>query len=303
MKAVTLYQRTRRWRALAAVVLLLTAFAAWNWQGITIWYTMVPIRGVDELPTFDARKAQGLSAERRAELERELFSELRMWNGGSRRYGPPNGRAERQQRWVEMAQEGSELAYLTFKVLPPDSFARDPRPTLKRLEEMAQQGNAAAMCLYGGIVFQLPFGVVDWKPQQERARYWTEKGAALGHPQCLIALGGWTMAGDMRPKDMKRGMNMVFEAIRKGYDHGASALWLPARELNFVDAASRKLEYCWAYNDAKYASYSADLAYRNNVNKASPEHRLNLQRELNELRQWHPSIEDCIQLTQQLFGE
>ena len=148
MKAATLYQRTRRWWALAAVVLLLTAaLVAWNWQGICIWYNMVPIRGVDEFPTFDPQKAQGLSAERRAELERELFSELWMWNGGSRRYGPPNGRAERQQRWIEMAQEGSELAYLTLKVLPPDSFARDPRPTLKRLEEMAQHGNSAAMCL------------------------------------------------------------------------------------------------------------------------------------------------------------
>jgi len=304
MKAVTLYQRTRRWWALAAVVLLLTAFAAWNWQGITIWYTMVPIRGVDEFPTFDARKAQGLSAERRAELERELFSELWMWNGGSRRYGPPNGRAERQQRWVEMAQEGSELAYLTLKVLPPDSFARDPRPILKRLEEMAQQGNAAAMCLYGGIVFQLPYGMVDWSPQQKRGRMWVVKGAELGQPDCLIRFGGWRMSGYVPPADNKQGSELIYEALRKGYDYGVGSLRLRASDLKFVDPTSRKLEYCWAYHQAKYTDSDADLSMKVYINTdAPPEQRSALELELNHLRQWHPSIEDCIQLTQQLFGE
>lgn len=190
MRQGMLNPRARRWLVVAGGLLLTAALIAWNWQGICIFVNMVPIRGVDEFPTFDSQKAQRLSAERRAELERELFSELQMWNGSSRRFSGLNARAERQQRWIEMAQEGSELADLTLKVLPPDSFARDPRPTLKRLEEMATQGDAAAMCLYGGIVFQLPYWAADWTPQQKRARYWTEKGAALGHPQCLIALGG-----------------------------------------------------------------------------------------------------------------
>lgn len=298
-------QRARRWLIACGSLLLTAALVAWNWQGICIFVNMVPIgEEPPHLGDFDRSKAQSLSADRRAELERELFSELWMWNGSSRRYGPPNGRAERQQRWIEMAQEGSELTYLTLKVLPPDSFARDPRPTLKRLEEMAKQGDAAAMCLYGGIVFQLPYGVVDWTPQQARARYWTEKGAALGHPQCLIALGGWTMAGDMRPKDMKLGMNMVFEAIRKGYEHGASALWLPARELNFADASSRKLEYCWAYVSARYRYSNPELALEVYVEKYAPDsQRIDIQEELRRLRQWHPSNEDCIQLTQRTFGE
>jgi hypothetical protein len=43
MKAWTPYQRTRGWLGLAAGVLLLTALITWNWQGITLWYTMVPI--------------------------------------------------------------------------------------------------------------------------------------------------------------------------------------------------------------------------------------------------------------------
>ena len=298
-------KRARRWLIAASALLLTAALAAWNWQGITIWYHMEPIwQEPPELVNFDRNKAQSLSLERRAELERELFSELWMWSGSSRRYGPPNGRVQRQERWIEMAQEGSELAYLTLKVLPPEGFARDPRPTLKRLEEMATQGDAAAMCLYGGIVFQLPYWAADWTPQEERARYWTEQGAALGHPECLIALGGWTMAGDMRPKDMKRGMNMVFEAIRKGYDHGASALWLPARELNFVDAPSRKLEYCWAYLSARYRYSNPELALEVHVEKYAPDNkRKDIQEELRQFLQWHPRTEDCIKLTQQTFGE
>eukprot|EP01031_Cornospumella_fuschlensis_P023130 gene23130-28113_t len=240
-------------------LLLTAALVAWNWQGICIFVNMVPIgEEPPHLGDFDRSKAQSLSAERRAELERELFSELWMWNGSSRRYGPPNGRAERQQRWIEMAQEGSELAYLTLKVLPPDSFARDPRPTLKRLEEIAQQGNAAAMCLYGGIVFQLPYGVVDWTPQEERGRLWVLKGAELGHPACLIRLGGWRMSGYIPPKDLKLGLEMTYQALRSGYDHGARSLWVRARELNFVDPPSRKLEYCWAYSLAKYEDSEAD---------------------------------------------
>jgi hypothetical protein len=297
-------KRARRWLIAAGALLLTAALAAWNWQGITIMYTMMPIGQVPpQLAAFDHSKAQSLSPERRAELERELFSELWMWNGSSRRYGPPNGRAERQVRWIEMAQEGSELAYLTLKVLPPEGFARDPRPTLKRLEEMAQKGDAAAMCLYGGIVFQLPYGNVDWTPQQARARYWTEQGAPLGHPECLIALGGWTMAGDMRPKDMKRGMNMVIEAIRKGYDHWVGSLKIHFEERGYDDPKNRHAHYCWAYQGAKYREAPADLTFVVYINKSPPDQRPALERELNELRQWHPSIEDCIQLTQSTLAE
>lgn len=305
MKLKTLPRRARYWLVAAALVLLGVALAAWNWQGIGIWYTMDPIAPAPpHLADFDHRKAQSLSAERRAELERELFSELRMWNGSSRRYGPPNGRAQRQERWIAMAQEGSELAYLTLKVLPPDSFARDPRPTLKRLEEMAQQGDTAAMCLYGGIVFQLPYGKVDWTPQEERGRMWVIRGAELGHPDCLIRLGGWRMSGSVPPADNKQGSEMIYEALRKGYDYGAGTLWLRARELNFVDPPSRKLEYCWAYRLAKYEDSDADSFFKGHIrNDASAKDRPRLEQELDEIRQWHPSNEDCIQLTQQLFGE
>lgn len=300
-------KRLRGWAMAAGVLLLLAVLAAWNWQGIRIWYHMDPVGPAYEIPAFDAQKAQSLSAERRTELERELFSELSgygMWNGESRRYQGAEALEQRRQRWEEMAAEGAELAHLTLTVLPPGSFARDPRPTLKRLDAMAQGGDAAAMCLYGSIAFAMDPGVADWTAQQARGREWVIKGAELGHPDCLIRLGGWTMAGDLRPKDIKRGMNMVFEALRKGYDFGVGSLWLRARELNYVDLPSRKLMYCWSYLDSKYRNHEPDSSLDVYINSKAPlVERARLKQELDQLRQWHPSIEDCIQLTQQIFGE
>lgn len=299
-------QRARRWLIAWGSLLLTAALVAWNWQGICIFVSMVPIgEEPPHLEDFDRSKAQSLSAERRAELERELFSELWMWNGSSRRYGPPNGRAERQQRWIEMAQEGSELAYLTLKVLPPDSFARDPRPTLKRLEEMAKQGDAAAMCLYGGIAFQLPYWAADWTSQHKKARILMEKGAELMHPHCLIALGGRLMDGtDGYPKEPKRGTEMIFEALSQGYLHGAWMLSTYSLAIGLHTPTDRRLNYCWDFQVSKTRHEDADLNLKvNSHTDAPPDQRPTLERELNELRQWHPRIEDCIRLTQQTFGE
>lgn len=112
------------------------------------------------------------------------------------------------------------------------------------------------------------------------------------------------MSGYIPPKDLKLGLEMTYQALRSGYDHGARSLWVRARELNFVDPPSRKLEYCWAYSLAKYEDSEADSFFEGYIrNEAPPQDRLVLEDELNQLRRWHPNIEDCIKLTQKLFGE
>ena len=112
------------------------------------------------------------------------------------------------------------------------------------------------------------------------------------------------MAGDLRPKDIQSGMNMIFEALRKGYDFGVGSLWLRARELNYVDLPSRKLMYCWSYLDSKYRNHEPDSSLDVYINSKAPvDERPALNQELDQLRQWHPCIEDCIQLTQKIFGE
>lgn len=299
-------QQGRRWPWKTVGLSLLLAFVllAWNWQLLTIWWS-TPVWRHSPLPAFDASKAQTLSAQRRAELERELFSELWMWNIQSRRYQEPDSLGKRRQRWLEMSAEGYELAHLTLQVLDPGDPPHNPLPVFKRLEELAQQGDAGAMCLYGGIAFQLPSWAVDWTPQRKRAREWMEKGAQLGHPQCLIALGGRLTAGtEGYPKDVKRGSEMIFDAIRRGYVHGAGALWINFFDRGLGSSQNRRLVYCWGYHAAKVRAADADLILGVNAQTdAPPEQRPALEHELNLLREWHPSVDECIDLSKQVLGD
>src|SRR5690606_30991149 len=135
----------------------------------------------------DAGKAASLSPERRAEWERELFNEVPMWNTQSRRYQEPNGRLEREMRWRAMAEGGYELAHLALRVFEPRSVhMHNPWPALMRIDELARQGDAGAMCLYATIATRLPErGGIDWSPQRAQARFWMMKGVEMSHPECL----------------------------------------------------------------------------------------------------------------------
>lgn len=256
------------------------------------------------MPVFDASKALTLNAQRRAELEQELFSELWMWNTQSRRYLEPGSLEKRRARWLEMSAEGYELAHLTLQVLDPGDPPHNPLSTFKRLDELAKQGDAGAMCLYGGIAFQLPNRAVDWTPQRKRAREWMEKGAQLGHPQCQIALGGRLTAGtDGYPREVKRGSGMVFEAIRKGYLHGAGMLWIDFKHQGLEKIENRKLIYCWRYHDAKSSDLDPGQFLEAYIDKALPEQRPALEGELGYFRNWQPKVEDCIELTQKALED
>lgn len=293
-----------KWLMLGASAALALTLISWNWQSLIVWATLAQPRA-NPLPAFDAAKAQHLTAQRRAELEIELFRELWMWNTESRRYQMPNGLKEREQRWLAMAGEGYELAHLTLQVFEPGvGRTHNPLPALERLDELARQGDAGAMCLYGGIAFQLPIWAVDWTPQWKQSREWVEKGAALRHPQCLIALGGRFISGaDGYPKQANRGSEMLFDAIRKGYIHGAKELWVNFVHQGLDKPINRRLEYCWSYHVAKNRFSEADLALKVHAHTdAPPEQRPALEDELNQFRQWHPSIEECIELTQKSLG-
>lgn len=296
--------RARRWKIAGLSLLVFAALVAWNWQLITIWWS-TPVWRHSPLPVFDASKALTLNAQRRAELEQELFSELWMWNTQSRRYLEPGSLEKRRARWLEMSAEGYELAHLTLQVLDPGDPPHNPLSTFKRLDELAKQGDAGAMCLYGGIAFQLPNRAVDWTPQRKRAREWMEKGAQLGHPQCQIALGGRLTAGtDGYPREVKRGSEMIFDAIRRGYIHGTGALWIYFHDRGLVDVQNRRLVYCWGYHSAKIRSAEADLSLKVNAQTDAPsEQRPALESELDLLRTWHPSVEECIDLSKQALGD
>lgn len=277
----------------------------WNEQNIRAWASFVLWRDTP-LPEFDASKAASVSPEQRAEWERELFLELPMWNTQSRQYQEPNGRMEREMRWRAMADGGYELAHLALRAFEPSSVhMQNPLPVLERLEQLARQGDAGAMCLISAIVRELPErGGIDWSPQRARARAWMQKGAQLLHPACLIDLGGRLQSGfDGFVKDVPSGRAMLFAALRSGYLNAAVPLWFFFKKAGLNDPRNRKLVYCWGYQAAKFRYSDADLSLQVHMSEASPDLRHSLESELIALRKWHPTFEECIDLVNQTEGE
>jgi hypothetical protein len=296
--------RRRKWSAIGLVLLLVIGLAWWNEQNIRIWASFELWRQMP-LPDFDSRKATKLSQERRAEWERELFTEVTMWNDQSRRYHGPSGTLERELRWRAMAKEGFELAYLALMIYEPSSGRMQrPLPALERLDELARQADAGAMCLYTAIATKLPErGGIDWASQEARARFWMQKGVELGHPACLIQLGARLQSGiDGFVQDVPRGRAMLYQALSFGYLGAAGTLrnYFDAQGLD--SARNRQLVYCWGYQAARIRFTDADLFLRVHRNRAPSEQRPLLEYELREFKKWHPVIEECIDLTNQIQG-
>ena len=291
-----------------AVVGLLVALAAaciwWQREVILIWVYYSPI-GRTELPPFDAGKAAELSAERRAQLERELFAEVYLWNTDSRRYNGPEALVQRERRWREMAGEGFELAYLTLTAFEPNkSLKHSPLPALWRLNKLAKQGDAGAMCLIPHIVVKLPtWGNLEWPQHQELARFWMQKGADAGHPECMIWLGARLLSGtDELAQNVHQGMALLTDSLESGYLGAASSLQWHFQKKGFDDVRNRRVSYCWAYQAAKYSFSDADLSMRVYLNKVPRAQQEALTRELEQLREWRPELKECLDLTKRLEG-
>lgn len=292
----------------AAIGLLLAVTAAciwWQREAILIWVYYAPI-GRTDLPPFDTEKAAALSAEQRADLERELFSEVYLWNTDSRLYNGPHALNQREQRWRQMADEGFELAYLTLTAFEPSSVRKhSPLPALRRLNELARQGDAGAMCLIPNIVMKLPaWGNLEWARHREQARFWMQKGADAGHPECMIWLGARLLSGsDGFARNVQKGMQLLNNSLDRGYLGAAATLRWHFQKKGFDDVRNRRLSYCWAYQAAKYSFSDADLSMRVYLNEAPRERQEALTRELKQLREWHPELKECLDLTKRTEGE
>jgi hypothetical protein len=179
------------------------------------------------LPPFDQAKAATLTPQRRAMLESELFREIPSWNWSNPRYPSGEDVARRGSRWMEMAQEGLELAHVTLQVLEPrGGHIHSLRGPFARLEQLAAEGDLGAMCL-------MPYLVAaaarkhDWRPYQPKYKSWLEAGAQRKHPACLNALGGRLLLGtDGFGRDERRGMSMLLESLRMDGTQSTGALVL-----------------------------------------------------------------------------
>lgn len=199
-----------------------------------------------DMPPFDHSKAKTLTPAERAAYEQELFSELQQWNRGSRKYPTLEDIERREQRWQQMADDGFELAHITLSVLKPKGgLVYSLSGPMKRLEELAAQGDAGAMCLMVGLVGK---ATVELNTDSYASvyKYWLERGATIGHPECQKALGGRILRGvDGYVQDTKKGLELIFFARRAGYSHDVGALILHYESKGYADVMNVRRLYCW----------------------------------------------------------
>lgn len=173
------------------LLLLGAGLITWHLQhSIRQWDPSVWIRGVPR-PAFNTSMASAMSEKRRTQLQFELFSDLYVWTKDSQRYPDSYMNRLSEQRWQAMADEGYELAYLALRLYEPAKvYAHDPLPALRRLGELAHQGDVAAICLIARAINYQP-GVVRVEVQRHYMfeHNWLQKGVLLGHPRCVGDVG------------------------------------------------------------------------------------------------------------------
>ena len=132
-----------------------------------------------------------MSEQRRAQLQFELFSDLYVWTKDSQRYPDSHLNRLSEQRWQAMADEGYELAYLALRLYEPaKEYAHDPLPALRRLGELAHQGDVGAICLIArAMSYQPGVAHVEVQRQYMFEHNWLQKGILLGHPRCVGDVG------------------------------------------------------------------------------------------------------------------
>lgn len=284
------------WVLLGFVALLGAALYVWSWYLKQPWH----------LPPFDRAKAAQLSPQQRADYEKELFGELLRWFEPTQRFPTwePNFYLAREQRWLEMANDGFELAHIVLQVVQPSTGHRfNLKPPFRRLVQLAEQGDQGAMCLMPGLVLISSSERSDPKVEAI-ARDWMVKGAELGHPECLLNLGARLLKGsDDQPLDPERGKAMIFEALRMGYVHDVGFMASHFERQGLHKLRNLKANYCWQtlrqttevfvyFNDTPFER--ASFAVQRSV---PAQYQDDVLKELATLVDWQPTIEDCIELS------
>lgn len=269
----------------------------------TLWFGWL-VRYPWHLEPFDHAKATQLTAEKRAAYEQELFSELLHWFDPTQRYPTwePNFYLPREQRWLEMARDGFELAHIALRVVQPGAGRKfNAGPAFKRLEKLAHQGDLGAMCMMQSV--RLIASPRDVTPEiEDRARHWMVKGAELGHPECLLMQGGRMLVGsDGQPSDPERGKTLIFESIRKGYTHGSGMLAQHFKSQGLRDFSDVKRMFCWRIWGAKvFQAMEPMKSVRLTIERDVPAKKhAEFIDQLNALRDWNPAVEECMALSKE----
>lgn len=250
-----------------------------------------------DLPAFDAAKAQQLDSERRATLERELFSELPLWNRESGRYRGPSPGEMREDRWRAMAGEGLELAHIALQVLQPERGSIHPLTgPMARLEELAKTGDTGAMCLMTALVDQAQDKATE--ADRAQARRWLKEGAQRGHPECSLQLGRRLILGlDGHAPDLEQGISLEFRARQKGYAHDLNGLITHFQRRWSRSHSELTRLYCWLSVDTQSrATHRPRRMLENLRREARREDAAALLMLADELERTDFSMKDCVDM-------
>lgn len=250
-----------------------------------------------DLPLFDSGKAAALTPQKRAALEQKLFGELSHWNEVSRQYPTPADIAKREQRWLAMANEGLELAMLTLEVLRPSvSEVQEPSGSLRRLEYLAEQGAAGAMCLLPLLSLAANFRY-DLEDRFLQSRQWMKRGAALGHPACQSALGGrLLMLSGGEPNNVRKGWPLLAAAAKAGHLENVGMLVFHLEGQGFQTSKAVKRLYCWLSVEPQTEPDVAIEMTKLIVGVDAVARSTERSSQLDVLRHWHPEAKDCVAL-------
>jgi len=209
-----------------------------------VWMGMGPLG-------FEQSKARQLDPQVRQAYEQELFEELALWKTVSKRF--PDGadmqsflsaKCARDQRWKVMAQEGFELAHIARQAQDScGSMVFSFKGPLRRLQRLAEGGDVAAMCMMGSIDDPRQ----DLGPLAQVRREMVERGAALGHPECLWHLSRWTYPGlDGDPQAVAESLTLAARAVEGGAYRAAREPLRHFGKLNLSDHRYDERTYCWS---------------------------------------------------------
>lgn len=204
-----------------------------------------------QLPTFDPRKAEALSAEKRRQYDLVFFNEIDAWNLDSGRYVTDVQR-KRRAEFAQMAQEGYLPAYTAIRLagIWPAGRRHDPE-ALEMLLREAERGDASAIC----AVVVTPTRRSSWGNKDAAAVILNmmREGAAKGHPACMAWYGGALLLGNHSavPQDPKAAMPLLLDSARQGYYVAARQLFhlrlqrALKKQFDFSDAAELDRAICW----------------------------------------------------------
>lgn len=209
-----------------------------------VWMGMGPLG-------FEQSKARQLDPQVRQAYEQELFEELALWKTVSKRF--PDGadmqsflsaKCARDQRWKVMAQEGFELAHIARQAHDScGSMVFSFKGPLRRLQRLAEGGDVAAMCMMGSIDDPRQ----DLGPLAQVRREMVERGAALGHPECLWHLSRWTYPGlHGDPQAVAESLTLAARAVEGGAYRAALE---PMRHFGWHSRRNERYDkqaYCWS---------------------------------------------------------